>query len=335
MSRNDQANRQWYLLRKLESSRGATLQELAGCLPEDYRRHLRTIRRDLEALESQFPIYKEHADGQTRWRLIEGFHNVPALTFSPTELMALLVGRDLLKPLEGTHVKASLDSVFNKAMSALPPEAVAYVREIQESFSVGMGPHKSYRDHKETIERLTHAVNQKRTIQMRYYSASRDTTGRRDVDPYRLWYTQGALYLVGYCHSRRAVRMFAVDRIRSLTITNRPCQMPLGFDLEAWLRDALVAMRGEPIEVELLFDAKTAAWAKERQWHPSQRVETLKGGGMRMALQVSDTPELLGWILNFGSGVFVVRPASLRQKIYAEAKRILATSESKPANGSR
>jgi predicted DNA-binding transcriptional regulator YafY len=323
MSRNDQANRQWYLLRKLESARGATLQELVASLPEDYRCHQRTVRRDLEALEVHFPLYSERFAGQTRWRLIEGFHDVPALAFSPTELMALVLSRDLLKPLEGTHIKASLDSVFNKALSVLPQEALVYVREMQGYFSVGLGPHKTYRAHKQTIEQLSRAISQKRTVQMRYYSASRDATNRRDVDPYRLWYTPGALYLVGYCDLRRDVRLFAVDRIRSLTITNRPCQMPLGFDLEAYLKDALVAMRGQPIEVELLFDRKTATWVKERQWHPSQQVEMLTDGAMKLILHVSDTPELLGWILNFGSGVRVLKPVSLREKVQEEAKEIL------------
>ncbi|HYK90443.1 MAG TPA: WYL domain-containing protein [Acidobacteriota bacterium] len=326
MSRNDQAIRHWYLLRRLESTRGLTLQELGDALPEDYRCHPRTLRRDLEALEVSFPIYTDQVGGQTRWRLIEGFHDVPALAFSPTELMALVLSRDLLKPLDGTHIKASLDSVFNKATSVLPPEALAYIRVMQGYFSVGLGPHKNYREHKETIERLSRAISRKRTVQMRYYSASRDATSRRDVDPYHLWYTPGALYLVGYCHLRRDVLLFAVDRIRSLTITNRPCQMPLGFDLEAYLKDALVAMRGEPIEVELVFDSRTAAWARDRQWHPSQRVEMRKGGGMRMFLHVSDTPELVGWILNFGSGVRVVRPDHLREKILEEAKRIVTSS---------
>ena len=54
MSRNDQVTRQWFLLQRLESSRGSTLQELAESLPEDYRSHPRTIRRDLEALDSGF-----------------------------------------------------------------------------------------------------------------------------------------------------------------------------------------------------------------------------------------------------------------------------------------
>ena len=72
MSRNDQVTRQWLLLQQLEGPRGATLTELAAALPEDYPRHLRTIRWDLEALEVRFPLVTERVHGRTRWRLVEG-----------------------------------------------------------------------------------------------------------------------------------------------------------------------------------------------------------------------------------------------------------------------
>jgi predicted DNA-binding transcriptional regulator YafY len=175
MSRNDQVIRQWFLLQKLGSERGVTLQELAAALPEDYSCHPRTIRRDLEALDAaHFPLLAERVGGQTRWRLMDGYRHVPALTFSPTELMALVFSRDLLKPLDGTYLKASLDSAFNKAAAALPAEGMVYVQQMQSYFSVGLGPHKSYRQHQHTIDQLTRAITQTRTVQIRYYAASRD-----------------------------------------------------------------------------------------------------------------------------------------------------------------
>jgi predicted DNA-binding transcriptional regulator YafY len=324
MSRNDQVTRQWLLLQRLESPRGVTLQELATVLPEDSPRHPRTIRRDLEALEVCFPLVTERVNGQTRWRLMDGYRHVPPLALAPTELMALVFSRDLLKPLDGTELKASLDSALTKAAAALPPEGTTYVRQMQKSFAVGLGPHKTYRQHQHTIDQLTHAITQSRTIQMRYYSASRDRTDHRDADPYRLWYAEGALYLIAHCHRHHEVRMFAVDRVRALTITNRPCQLPLGFDLDAYVRDALVVMRGQPIEVELLFDRPTAAWAKDRQWHQSQQCTVHKDGRLTMRLQVADTRELVGWILHFGSGVRVIEPQSLREKVQEEAKKIFS-----------
>lgn len=323
MPRNDQVTRQWHLLRQLESSRGATLQELEATLPDDFPKHLRTIRRDLEALEKNFPVYTERVDGLTRWKLMEGFRRVPALTFSPTELMALTFSRHLLKPLEGTQVQTALDSALSKAAAALPSQGLAYVRQMDDLFSIGLGPHKTYKHHRDTIDRLTRAIDQHRTVQMRYYSASRNATTRREVDPYRLRYAGGALYLIAYDHRRQEVRLFAVDRIRSMTVTNHAYQMPLGFDVDAYVQDALVIMRGDPITVELLFTKATAAWVKDRIWHPSQQLTLLKDGRLKMSLRVADTRELVGWILSFGNGVRVVSPAALRAKVREEARNIL------------
>ena len=325
MPRNDQVTRQWHLLRQLESPRGATLQELVAALPDDFPKHLRTVRRDLEALEAAgFPLLTERADGLTRWKLIEGYgRHIPALAFSPTELMALTFSRHLLKPLEGTQIQASLDSALNKAAAALPSQAQKFTRQMQDLFSVGLGPHKRYKQHRETIDRLARAIDQHRTIQMRYYSASRNATTRREVDPYRLWYAGGALYLIAHDHRHQEVRLFAVDRIRSMTVTNHAYQMPLGFDVEQYVQDALVIMRGAPITVELLFTKPTAAWVKDRIWHPSQQLTPLKDGRLKMSLRVADTRELIGWILSFGSGARVVEPAALKVKVREEARKIL------------
>ncbi len=99
--------------------------------------------------------------------------------------------------------------------------------------------------------------------------------------------------------------------------------MPLHFDLHAYVEDALVVMRGKRIEVELLFENTTAAWVRDRQWHPSQKVVPLKDGRLRMTFTVADSRELLGWILTFGSGVQVIGPDTLKRSITDEARRIL------------
>ncbi len=319
MARNDQVTRQWHLLRRLDGPRGATLQELGSSLPRDMPRHLPTLRRDLEALEAAgFPLVTERVDGSTRWRLMDGFRRVPALSFSPTELMALALGRDLLKPLDGTQLRAAVDSALAKITSALPPSGLDFVRQTHEFFSVGLGPHKRYARHREVVERLSRAVAEHRTVQMRYYSASRDRVTRREVDPYHLWFAAGGLYLIAYCHVRRDARMFAVERIRSLTVTPHAFQLPLGFDVEAYVENALVVMRGRLVEVELALDRPTAAWARDRIWHPSQHLVPTREGA-RMTLRVADTRELTGWVLSFGRGVRVIRPAALRERVRQEA----------------
>ena len=83
MPRNDQVIRQWHLIRHLEATaRGATLQELAEVLPADYRKHLRTVRRDLEALEAAgFPLLTERVEVGSfgsSWRASGGSPPLPS-----------------------------------------------------------------------------------------------------------------------------------------------------------------------------------------------------------------------------------------------------------------
>lgn len=324
MPRNDQTVRQLIVLKKLESSRhGLTLEQLAEGFDASATRHPRTLRRDLDAIESAgYPLLTERIDGRTRWKLLDGVRTTPALRLSPTELMALTLSRRLIAPLDGTALHASLQSALNKASAALPPEGLALVQQLEGTFSVGLGPHKRYKRHREVVERVSQAIAEKKRMQMRYDSASRGRVTRREVDPYRLWYASGGLYLIGYCHLRNEPRMFAVERIKSVTLTDWPYQIPLHFDFEAFVEDSLTVMRGPRIEVELIFEKGTAAWVKDRVWHPSQQLQRLPGGKLRLTLAVADSRELVGWILSFGSGVTVVRPERLRRAVTEEAKRI-------------
>ena len=130
------------------------------------------------------------------------------------------------------------------------------------------------------------------------------------------------MYLIAYCHLRKDVRLFAIERIRSITLTDHPYQMPLGFNVDEYVQDALMVMRGRRIDVELLFAKTAAAWVKDKSWHPSQETNVLKDGRLKMALKVADTAELVGWILSFGSEVRVVRPEALRERVKEEARKI-------------
>ena len=89
-----------------------------------------------------------------------------------------------------------------------------------------------------------------------------------------------------------------------------------------FLLQALEKPGGATIDVELRFDRKTSAWAKGRIWHPSQKAALGKDGCLRLRLQVADTPELVGWILSFGAGVRVTKPAELTQRLKSTATQI-------------
>jgi predicted DNA-binding transcriptional regulator YafY len=71
------------------------------------------------------------------------------------------------------------------------------------------------------------------------------------------------------------------------------------------------------------FDKTTTAWVKDRTWHPSQETTLEKSGRLRMTLTVAATPELVGWILNFGGGVTILKPPDLKAAVRTAAEQIL------------
>jgi hypothetical protein len=52
--------------------------------------------------------------------------------------------------------------------------------------------------------------------------------------------------------------------------------------------------------VVVRFRPDQAPYVREREWHPSQRVRTLRDGRLELTLRAGGTFEFLRWILGWG-----------------------------------
>lgn len=319
--RGDQLSRQWRLIQRLARSRyGAGVDELA----EDLGCVRRTVYRDLDALMyAGFPVLSEKRDGRVRYRFLDSFHLGDA-PFTPDEVLALAFGEDLLRTLEGTVFHDSIRSALQKIRAALGPELGAYLARLRESFRVLPGPHKRYADFRETIEVLNDAVLGRRTVRMRYRTGRTGEEATRSLDPYRVWYRSGGLYVIGLDHRSGEIRTFAVDRIRDVEATGEAFEVPESFDFDAYTASSFGVIAEPATRVRIRFDRAWALHVEEHAWHPSQRLERLGDGGVELAMEVGGTAELRNWVLSFGAGAEVLEPAALRAEVEAELGRALA-----------
>ena len=60
----------------------------------------------------------------------------------------------------------------------------------------------------------------------------------------------------------------------------------------------------------------------ERQWHASQKVKPLPGGGVEMRMELGSLEEVERWILSWGKRAQVLEPPELVERIRA-ALRIM------------
>ncbi len=309
MARSAEVIRQWQTLRDLESHRhGVTIDELAAARAVTPR----TIRRDLAALdEAGFPVYGDRTDTGTRWKLNGApFKPLTDAGFSLSELCALYFSRTLLECLAGTPFHDDLGRAFDKFSRFLTPRMRDFLDRLPAVLAAKPGAVKRHdtKRSREIVARLIEATLKQRRATMRYYSLSSRRTKEYGIDPCRVVYAHGGLYLVAYVPEYRETRTFAVERIERLGLLDETFDPPA--DLSAAVfPHSLGVNQGEPERIELEFDARIAPYVVERRWHPSQKVQTRPDGSLRMTLRVCDDPALRTWILGFGPLARVVAPA--------------------------
>ena len=319
MPRGDQLTRQWKLVHLLAGHLGRTLAQLTSELGVAKR----AVQRDIEVLSvAGFPITSETRNGTVFWHFMQGFHASDPIALTLNEQMALYFSKGLFKPLQGTPIYESLETAIQKIGSQLPAQSFRFLRGLDQGISVSSFGWKDYSHSKEVIDALTRAVFHKFTVRIMHHSPQRVRPIERDVDPYKLWYVNNGLYLVGYDQRENDLRTFAVERIQSARVTNRRFEIPPEFNFEEFRKTAFNVIWGEPQEVKVRFSPAQAPYIKERTWHPSQQIETEDDGSIVLTMYVADLDEVKRWLIGFGAEAQVLEPDELAGEIVQECEQV-------------
>lgn len=331
MPRNAEVIRQWSILRDLEGSRRLTIDELA----ERTGVTTRTIRRDLEALQlAGFPLYDESHDGKKYWMLEQkAFKRLDATGFTLAELSALYFSRTLVECLAATPFGQDVTSAFDKLGDALTPSMRQFLDRLPLVIQAKAEPggHAAARGGKQTGQ-LLDATLQHRRVAMRYHSFSSDREKAYLIEPSRVVFAQGALYVVAFVPEYGQTRTFALDRIKSLSVTEERFE-PDDSAEEAFAH-SLGVHQGAPERIEIAFAPRIARYIRERVWHVSQDVQDLDDGGVVLTLQVSNDLALRSWILGFGPLARALSPASLVADLVGELDAAREVYRTAPATDS-
>lgn len=320
MPRNAEVIRQWSILRDLEASRRLTIDDLA----ERTGVTTRTIRRDLEALQaSGFPLYDELIDNKRFWMLeAKAFKRLDDTGFTLAELSALYFSRTLVEVLAATPFQQDVGSAFDKLSAALTPGMKQFLDRlplvIQAKGARAAKP-ESAKAEREHIARLLDATLHHRRATMAYFSMSSGREKEYVIEPYRMVYSAGGMYLFAFVPEYKTFRTFSVDRVRRLSLQEErftPAEIP-----EAAFAHSMGVNEGPPERIEIVFEPRIAPYIRERQWHPSQRHTDRKDGAVVLTLDVCNDWALRSWILSFGPLARVITPPALAKQIKDEIDR--------------
>jgi proteasome accessory factor C len=164
------------------------------------------------------------------------------------------------------------------------------------------------------------ALEKKRALRLRYWTAGRDEITDRVVDPLRLVTADGQPYLEAWCRRAEGVRMFHLGRVQEVQLLDEPAAPPADVpsrDLSQGLfqpdeLDTVVTLALEP----------GAAWVSD--YYPCDTVEELGDGRQVVTLRTQGTAWVRRLALSLGTRGRVLAPAELAEQVRVDAERALA-----------
>lgn len=296
--------------RRTPISRHQLMEEL-GCSQATLYRLINELRDYLGA-----PIEQDEESRFYYDRSLAGHFELPGIWISPQELQALLTAQQVLGNVQPGLLEDELGNLQGRIANLLTDKGVEMDggrSRIHIHQAAGRPvPARMFQD-------VLQALLQRHRLQIRYHGRGSDQVTERAVSPERLTYYRNAWYLDAWCHLRKGLRSFALERIRDQQLQDETARDVTPEELAQHYDQSYGIFSGQAEDsAELKFSPRMARWVADEQWHPDQSSEWQEDGSYLLSVPFSNARELVMDILRFGPEVEVMGPESLRRSV-AEA----------------
>lgn len=306
------------VLELLQSHRRMTGVEMARRLEVN----VRTLRRYITMLQDLgIPIVAER--GRDGAYTLGAGYRMPPMLFTNDEALALEVGLLAADQLGLTEQIDAIESARAKLEYVMPPELKIRAHTLSETIQLDTYDFAAPPSTSSMLVMST-AVQQKRRVRLHYESSDSDVTVR-DIDPYGIASRQGKWYVVGWCHLRRAIRSFRMDRIVEAYPSDVGFSPPDNFDALAYIEHAIATLpRDFYFEVLLKTDIVTA----DTHIHSVYGVLESASEGVLMCGSTDDLPCLARVLAGLPFGFAIQEPTELRDAVRDLAAQLARFADS-------
>lgn len=284
------------------------IQERLECSRATFNRIVEDMRDHLGA-----PIeYDRERNGYFYATAGEHPYELPGLWFSASELHALIACHELLSSAQPGLLDETLSPLRKRVSELLSSKRLAKGEVVKRIRVLKM----AYRTpDAATFRKAAAATLERKRLWIAYLGRARGQRTEREVSPQRMIHYRDNWYLDAWCHLRRELRSFAIDRISEARLRPGKAKEIADDTLERHFADSYGIFAGAPNETATLrFSGDAAPWIAREQWHPKQEARWVEGV-YELRVPYSDARELAGDILRHGEAVTVLAPESLRRLI--------------------
>jgi len=287
-----------------------------------------TFKRDLEYLRDRLhaPIIWDRERGGYCFESsaeADSAYALPGLWFNAQEIHALLSMKQLLTELQPGLLEPHVAPLLSRIQALLERDDHS-VDEVQSRIRVLHMAARSVTPR--YFEVVSSALLRRRRLRLSHYSRERDQLSNREVSPQRMVHYRDNWYLDAWCHTRNALRSFALDGVREAQLLDDSADELSNDMLDAELGSGYGIFAGRQTRIaRLRFSPLRSRWVAKETWHPQQHGTYDGEGRYVLEFPFSDDRELLMDILKYGADVEVLAPATLREAVVDSVRRTLAS----------
>jgi predicted DNA-binding transcriptional regulator YafY len=149
------------------------------------------------------------------------------------------------------------------------------------------------------------------TVVFEYVKPGESKPTRYRVDPYALVLHQHGLYLTAYSHLSAGDRLFLVDRMKTITLSDERFDLPANYSAAERFTKSFGLIEEAPRDILLQVSADAAHFFRESQWHSSQQISPKNDGSLLVTFMAGGLEEIAWWVLSWGKEVKVIGPPEL------------------------
>lgn len=155
------------------------------------------------------------------------------------------------------------------------------------------------------------------------YKSLQSGRSERIVQPYGVFSYEGAMYFIGYCEKRNAIREFKLSRIIEYEQLNDKFEIPRDFNIKGYMRNSIGIYHDEEIFVKLKIKYPMSQIISEKIITENQKINKSEDKSIIFEAVIKDKTDLKSWILSMGSSVEIIEPNSLKEEILNELQNTI------------
>lgn len=284
-----------------------------------------TINRDVDFLKNRFNAPIEYDAKKRGYYYSEDF-DMPLNSFSPEDLQTLFCAKMLLSSYEGTPVYDNAKKLIDFLTDSRNIGNSNFLNRI------ALPPTPKIIIDEKIWSEIVKAMQENFVIEFDYNGRWNPESSHRRVHPYQILLDDGVCFVFGFSEERDDERLFALNRIKNLTVTDEHFALPEDFDFSSRCGGGKFGafMTDDKEKFTIDFFDESRQFVKDCVWADNQKISDFDDENRtRISFDSTQSLKILEWVLSQGRNARPVSPEWFVQNWKDEIKAMGKKSRGK------